>query len=233
MKRLGLVLLLFITCVCAHAQIGEARRDFAVGFGGGLAMNKVAFRPGIKQDMYMGPTLGVTGRYTCEKYFSMICALQVEANYSLLGWKEDIETSSDTYQRNLHYIQIPFLAHLGIGREHKGFKGYFIGGPQLGFCIGENEKKGGEWSEQTLSLRPNHTTQQYDRKVENKFDYGITAGAGVEFSTKNNLHILLEGRYYFALGDIFGNSKKDPFARSANGTIFVKASVLFDIVKTR
>ncbi|MCI7082988.1 MAG: PorT family protein, partial [Paraprevotella sp.] len=46
-------------------------------------------------------------------------------------------------------------------------------------------------------------------------------------------HFLLEGRYYYALSDIFKNSKKDPFGRSANGAILIKASYLFDIIKTK
>lgn len=233
MKRTGLLILLIYICAHAYAQIGEPRRDFAIGGGGGVALNMLSFRPGVKQNYHVGPTLGVTGRYTCEKYFSMICALQVEANYTLLGWNEDIETSTDTYQRHLHYIQVPFLAHLGYGREYKGFKGYFIGGPQVGFCFADSEDRGGEWSEATLQLRPNHVTQQYGKSIENKFDYGITAGLGAEYSLKNGMHLMVEGRYYFALGDIFGNSKRDPFARSANGTLSIKASLLFDVVRTK
>ncbi len=43
-------------------------------------------------------------------------------------------------------------------------------------------------------------------------------------------HFMLEGRYYYGLSDIYGNSKKDVFSRSNNGTIVAKLSYLFDIV---
>ena len=46
-------------------------------------------------------------------------------------------------------------------------------------------------------------------------------------------HFLLEGRYYYGLSDIFGNGKSDVFGRSANGTIIIKASYLFDIIRTK
>ena len=46
-------------------------------------------------------------------------------------------------------------------------------------------------------------------------------------------HFLLEGRYYYGLGDIYDNSKKGYFSRSAHGAIMVKLNYLFDIVRTK
>ena len=69
---------------------------------------------------------------------------------------------------------------------------------------------------------------QYDLPVKHKFDYGITGGIGVELNTKAG-HFLLEGRYYYGLSDVFGNSKKDVFSRSNHGAIIAKLSYLIDI----
>ena len=69
--------------------------------------------------------------------------------------------------------------------------------------------------------------------VEKKFDYGIAAGLGVEFSHRKLGHFLIEGRYYYGLGDIYGNSKSDYFGRSNFGQIVIKASYLFDLVRTK
>ena len=73
--------------------------------------------------------------------------------------------------------------------------------------------------------------KEYGKKIENKFDYGIAGGLGLEIRTKKAGNFLLEGRYYFGLADFFGNTKKDPFARSANRTITIKLSYLFDLKK--
>ncbi len=217
----------------AQAQVGESRRDLAVGFNGGYVLNKVSFNPTIKQKYHQGLTFGVTARYTCEKYFAALCALQVEVNYAEMGWREFIETSSDTYERMMKYVQVPLLANLGFGRERGGFKGYLVLGPQIGFCLSEKETRGGEWSNATLALRPNDVVEQYDLKVQRKFEYGLTGGLGMDLSTRSGHHFLLEGRYYYALSDIFNNSKKDPFGRSANGAIIAKISYLFDVIKTK
>lgn len=233
MKRLFSLICILAACSAVHAQVGEPRQDLSIGASGGYLLNKVSFNPTIKQDFHTGTTFGVTLRYTCEKYFSALCALQAEVNYTEMGWKENIETSEDTYERQINYIQIPLLANLGFGRERGGAKGFIVLGPQIAFCINEQEKKSGEWSEETLSKRPNQIIEQYDLKVQKKFEYGLTGGAGLDLSTRSGHHFLLEGRYYYALSDIFNNSKKDPFGRSANGAIIIKASYLFDIIKTK
>lgn len=215
----------------AVAQVGERRNDFAVGVSGGYLMNKMNFDPTIKQKQKGATTFGFSARYVCEKYFSSICAVQLELNLSNLGWEEVIEDGSlNTYSRDLSYVQVPMLMQMGWGRERRGLKFLFEAGPQIGFCIGSKENKGGEtWD---TSNRPNGVTYQYGKDPDNKFDYGITAGLGLELSTGIG-HFLLDGRYYYGLGDVFDNSKKGDFSRSASQTITVKLTYLFDIVKTK
>ncbi|MBR6032776.1 MAG: PorT family protein [Bacteroidaceae bacterium] len=218
----------------AEAQVGDPRRDLAVGVNGGFVMNRMQFSPSvIKQSLKQGMTFGFTARYTCEKYFNMLCAFQGEINYTQAGWKERFDDDSDlAYQRTVHYVQVPLFAHLGYGRERGGVKGFLVIGPQIGIYIGENEKKSGDWSKYVAPRQLVGGLTQYDLKVEKKFDYGIAGGLGMDISTKKGHHFLLEGRYYFGLSDIFHNTKKDPFGRSANGLIYVKVSYLFDVLKT-
>jgi len=239
MKHLFLIIsFLFPALNLLYAQVGEHRTDLAIGGSCGFVTNRISFNPSVKQSMKNGVTVGFTARYTCEKYFKMLCAIQGELNYSQAGWKEKSQTTSanegektGTYQRTLHYLQLPILANLGFGRERGGVKGFLVVGPQLGFCIGETEKTTGDGSgyiPYQLYGRPN----QHEITVQKKFEYGITGGLGMDVSTKKGHHFIIEGRYFYGLSDIFSNSKKDPFGRSANGTIIAKVSYLFDIKKT-
>ena len=243
MKRLLPFLLMFVAQWSlltgqyskAFAQVGSPRTDLAIGGGGGFVMNRMQFSPSVfRQSFKNGMTMGFTARYTCEKYFKMLCAFQVEINYSQAGWKEKFDEGSTlSYQLTIHYIQIPLLANLGFGRERGGVKGFLVAGPQLGFCVGESESRGGDWSNYVPSRQLVGGLTQYDLEVQKKFEYGIAGGLGMDVSTRKGHHFLLEGRYFFGLSDIFSNTKKDPFGRSANGTIYIKASYLFDIVKTK
>lgn len=232
MKRSFFLLISCLFPLLAIAQVGAHRADLAVGVSGGYTLNQVSFNPTIKQAWKGGNTWGLTIRYTCEKYLAAICALQAEVNYTNLGWKEVIEPQygTDTYNRDIHYLQVPLLARLGWGRELRGLQGYLILGPQVAFCIGSKEHYSDPWAG---TPRPNNVTQQYGRDVENFFEYGITAGLGMEVSTRHAGHFLIEGRYYYGLADIFYNSKRDPFGRSANGAIIIKATYLFDLLRTK
>ena len=71
----------------------------------------------------------------------------------------------------------------------------------------------------------------YGVKIQNKFDYGIAGGGGVELRTKKAGSFIVEGRYYFALSDFYSTTKKDYFARAAHGTITIKFTYLFDLKK--
>ena len=233
---LTLFLLGCLTIRPAFSQVGEPRRNIAIGFTGGVALNTIGFDPTIKQNMHMGPTAGIVARFTSEKYFKLLCALQLELNYTQLGWDEKIldknsDPLPDTYRRHQNYIQMPILARLGLGREEKGFMGFLVAGPQLGYCFGEKtEQSKFTLNEEGLPDRPNNMYSQYNTNIQHKFDYGITAGLGLELSTKIG-HFLIEGRYYYGLSDIFNNSKKDIFGRSNNGTILAKFTYLIDIRK--
>ncbi len=231
-----LVCISLLSATTAYAQVGEARNSLAVGFTGGVMMNTIGFDPTIKQNLHIGPTFGVVARYTSERYFKAYCALQVELNYSVLGWRENILNSNseplpDTYERNIHYIQLPMLARLAWGKERRGAMGYFLAGPQIGYCLSEKSKQSAfTLNEEGNPDRPNGLYSQYSMSIDRKFDYGITAGAGLELTTSLG-HFLIEGRYYYGLSDIFNNSKKDVFGRSNNSTIVAKVTYLFDLKK--
>lgn len=233
MKGYYLILICFLALqsVLLHAQVGEKRSDFAIGGNAGMLMTRMDIRPTIKQTYKYSPTFGFSARYICEKYFTAICGVLMEVNFANLGWKEVIEDGSgNTYSRNLTYIQVPILMQMGWGREKRGCKFLFEAGPQLGYNLGSTESYGGGvWD---VSKRPNKVVEQYGLAVDYKLDYGITAGIGMELSTSIG-HFLLNARYNYGLGDVFDNSKKGYFGRSAHQTIIAKFTYLIDIVKTK
>lgn len=209
----------------ASAQIGEQRHNFSVGINGGINLNSVSFSPRVRQNNLMGINGGVTARYISEKYFSMICGAQIELNFSQRGWDEFYEDYPELqYTRKMNYLEIPFLAHLAFGKD-RGLQFFVHAGPQIGFFLGDSYTISGDWDNY-----PGLTVEQHDKAVDNRFDYGITGGAGVELRTKAG-NFLVEGRYYYALSDFYNSTKKDYFSRSAHGVITAKITYLFDLRK--
>lgn len=238
----------FLMCVCrANAQVGDYRNELAVGFGAGYTMSTVGFNPNVAQKSLGGYTAGVTVRYTCEKYFKSICAIVGEVNVTQMGWCDDILDESDSpvmipgtetkekYQRSLTYVQVPLLARLGWGRERSGMQGFFQLGPQFGVMLGDKSKSNFNYNERNVSDRVGTMKDaiQDTLPIDRKFDYGIAVGAGIEYSHRKLGHFILEGRYYYGLGDIFNNSKRDYFGRSNNNSIIIKLTYMFDIIRSK
>ena len=242
LKTLSAFVLMMLPYV-AQAQIGQHRNTLSVGVNGGYNLTTIRFTPKVVQSMKGGINGGLTVRYTVEKYFSTIASVQAEINYSQLGWKEKIQDSNDQpvinavtglaeqYERTINYVQIPFMAHLAWGRENRGVNFFVNAGPQLGIYINESTKSNFEWANRNTTDRANTIVAQDTMSVENKFDYGITAGAGIEWAIPKVGRFTLEGRYYYGLGNIYGDSKRDYFASSNFGTIIIKLGYLFDITR--
>lgn len=238
----GLLILLFFP-ILAHAQIGEHRNTLSIGANAGYNLTNIRFTPKVVQGMKGGMNCGFTARYTVEKYFSMIASIQAEVNYSPMGWKEDILDINDNavvnattgeaekYERTINYLQIPFMAHLAWGKENKGLNFFINAGPQLGIYMSESTKSNFDFAQMNVSDRANTIVAQDTMKVENKLDYGITAGIGVEWAMPKAGRFTFEARYYYGLGNIYGDSKRDYFGSSNFGTITIKLGYLFDITR--
>ena len=232
--------------VTAAAQVGDYRSEVAVGVNGGYVMSTVGFNPNIPQQTLGGMTGGLSVRYTCEKYFNSICALVGEVNYTQTGWREDILTAEDMpvinqytgqpeeFERRLTYIQVPMMARMGWGRERKGFQFFFQLGPQVGMFLSDKSKANFNFDRRNVNDRigAQREAAQDTLAIQRKFDYGIVGGLGLEYSHPKVGHFIIEGRYYYGLGDIYNNSKRDYFGRSNLGNIVVKLTYLFDIMKS-
>lgn len=244
MRKLHILLFLLMS-ICAKAQIGEHRNDLSIGVNGGYILSNVGFTPKVNQGFHGGMTAGLSFRYVCEKYFNTICSVQAEVNYSKIGWKEDILDINDgpvinkvtgmpeEYSRTINYIQIPVFAHLAWGKEKKGFNFFFQAGPQMGIYMNEKTDMNFNFADRNTTDRVSNVVAQDTMAIENKFDYGIAAGLGIEYSHPKLGHFQLEGRYYYGLGNIYGDSKKDYFSKSNYGNIVIKLTYLFDIVRTK
>lgn len=240
LRLLAILITYYLSLIAVSAQVGDHRSDFAVGLSGGYMLSSVGFTPRVPQNQHTGMTGGISMRYTSEKYFNSICAIVAELNYAQIGWKEKITTMEDeplinsvtglaeAYQRDLNYLQVPVMARMGWGRERKGVQFFVQAGPQIGVMLSENTVKNYDVSERVQGAQA-----QDSMSVEHKFDYGIAGGLGLEFSHPKVGHFILEGRYYYGLGDIYGNSKRDFFARSNFQNVTVKLTYLFDIQKTK
>lgn len=225
-RRYILFAILILTGTVLMAQPRLDKPEIFLGAHGGVKASTMLFSPSVKQlDILHSPLTpngGLVFRYAEHK----VCALQVECNYMQNGWAEvyGTEASNQTiYTRKLHYIQVPFLMHLGFGR--KGFRGFFNLGPQIGFCVADQSY----WSN-TNALQQDQLQHQ---PIDNKFDWGAAAGLGCYYKSQKAGVFQLEARFHFSLGGAFDVGQLEHFKMANPMGISLNLGYLWEFKKNK
>lgn len=100
---------------------------------------------------------------------------------------------------SLTYLELPFLTHITFGRRFRLFLNL---GPKVAFLL------------------------QQVAPVTNRLDWGLCGGPGIELCL-SPVHILLETRYYYALGNLLDSRKEDPFPQSSLRTLSLNLLLMF------
>lgn len=202
-------LLALFTPLASHAQ-REYSPNLAIGFQGGMTLSQMAFSPSVKQQWAQGFIGGVAARYTEENHFGLIGELNIEQR----GWKEDFEEKAAQfdYTRRLTYIQLALLTHLYWGKKWR----FFVNaGPEVGYMLGSKITSNFDYQDYLhipdFPTR-NRTCQQMVLPADKRFDFGISAGLGLEWFYRPRQSMHLEARFYYGLGNIFPCTKRDYFS---------------------
>jgi len=237
MKHAGIIVL-FIFFWCGEQVFSQTKSnsfvpELSFGFNGGITLSRVGFNSiyfSVPQTLLRQYSGGIAVRYISESHFG----IQGELNYSMRGWKErtDSAVNNNSYARSIGYVELPLLTHIYFNLG-KRVRFIFNAGPQFCYYIGE---KNLEYNITDNKLDPVNNPQQtvsyYDTRVQHPFDYGLKGMLGLEFRTKAG-SVILDGRYYYGLSDIFSNQKQkhDWFQASHNQVIGLNLSYLFVVKK--
>jgi len=212
MKRSVLIIVVLLTAMWAQAQPRLHQPEMYVGLHGGVQFSLVWFSPQLDGTVtYVDRTLlsgdgGLIFRYNGHKY----CGFQVELDYMQKGWRENVDNVKVTddaegvdvhYQRRLHYLEVPFMAHIYFGK--KKVRGFINLGPQFGVLLAETSS-GTEHPQKREQYAP----------IENKFDWGLVGGLGMLFRSTKVGTFQFEARFNYSLGDFYPNHASDYFKHS-------------------
>ncbi len=203
MKHVLLSALLLVGAATVKAQS-------PIGFGikGGTTFSSFS-RSQPHTGSKLGFTAGVYGNYS----FSERLGVQVEAAYCQQGgsftqFRDDTRFGgeSDFFTRNvttstitLHNIEVPVLLRVTIPTQ-SDVKPLLFAGPSVGFNIGATEKyertgefESGDGLYVTASGHRNVTSQY------NLYQFGATAGLGLEMPFFGEHKLLIDARYRYGL----------------------------------
>ncbi len=192
----------------ASGQNNKFKPETYIGLSAGPAGSMVFFKPTVKQDYLLAYQGGLMFRYISEKHLG----IQLELNYAQRGWSE----VDGAFDKKLDYIELPFLSHFYLGNKAKFF---FNIGPQLGYMLHESSTNTG--------IAAAH---QQKTAIQNRFEYGLSAGFGLQFQIKKQA-FQLETRGNFAASDIFSNKKTEYFGNSNLITASVTLGWLMQVNK--
>lgn len=223
MKKSYIAILFLFIALSVSAQT-HYESHIHVGVHGGASLSTMSFSPSVKQTMLQDITGGVAIRYAEERHVGLLG----EINLTRRGWKENFEESPLDYSRIMTYIEMPIMTHIFFGGRN--FKGFVNLGPQICYMIGSTIESNFDYKNPaSVSDFPQgyRMTEQLSMDIKNKFDYGICAGIGVESIIKRRHSVMLEGRMYYGLGNVFGATKRDTFSASRGIVITVTLGYMF------
>lgn len=224
MRHLAIALMMLIASAATAQTHYEG--TFAVGGKAGATFSRVNFNPSVQQSMVPGFTAGAMFRYIEEKHFGLIG----ELNITRRGWKEAFDDSDYSFSRHFTYLELPIMTHIFFGNNR--VKGFFNLGPELDIMIGDGLSSNFDYQNaHNLDYFDKNTRhiEQYWLDIKNRLDYGICAGAGMELNLNAKHSLLLEGRFYYGLTDVFANHKTDVFSSSNSMTISVTLGYFYQI----
>ena len=217
MKRQVSLVIMLVIALSSLAQT-HYESNIAVGGKVGATFSRVNFNPSVQQSVSSGMTAGVMFRYIEEKNFGLVA----ELNMTQRGWNESFDDSDYSFCHRFTYLELPIMTHIFFGNDRA--KGFFNLGPELNVMIGDGissnfqyEGAGG----MDYFMRNTRHVEQYTLDIKNRLDYGICVGAGMELNLTHKHSLLLEGRFYYGLTDVFANHKTDIFSSSNSMTAMV------------
>lgn len=225
MRRILAVSLLAFVALLTMAQT-HYDGTIAVGGKAGVTLSRLNFNPSVEQTMCPGMTAGVMFRYIEEKNFGLIA----ELNVTQRGWQEKFEESNYSYRHRFTYVELPIMTHIFFGNER--VKGFFNLGPEINVMLGDGIKSNFPYQDAASMeyfINDPRRIEQMTMKVKNKLDYGICGGAGMELNLNSKHSVLLEGRFYYGLTDVFPNHKTDIFSSSNSMTVMVTLGYFYKL----
>lgn len=187
MKKTWIVLsaiVLFISNIKAQESFQSST---SFGINSGVNLSRGSFNPSIKQNLYIANSTGFIFRHVSEPHIG----LQVEVNIGQKGWIENRDTVGN-YTRRLQVIDIPAMAVFILGK--KKLRLAIAIGPYITYRRKEKETFG--FTDTT------YFRDYYSKPLENKWEFGITGGLGIEVHTRIGI-FALRGSFSHGLTNLF------------------------------
>ena len=189
MRALLPTLLLLVAASLTGQTRSDSLRRLQFGLTGGVLLHDIEFTPDLPtQERLTGNFYGLALRY----FDNPLVGFQAEASYVGAGWREEVATLEERYERRADYAELLLLTQLSPGRGV--VQPLLQGGPFISFPVG---------LEETIpeGFEPDPETTYYGRDFGFRINYGLQLGAGLNVEI-GRLTLQLDGRYLLGFNDV-------------------------------
>jgi hypothetical protein len=185
-------------------------------FGGqyGFSWNQLRFSPTVSQTTLPGNRYSLVGRYIEAPNLGV----QVEISYDQRGWAEQRDTLTSTYEQQIDYLELGLFSHFTIGKG--AVRPLILLGSFLSVPVADSRALPSDWSVAFPAY--------YSEPLERRLQYGLAGGLGLQ-ADFGPLLLQLDGRYRYALSNIFASGEGSDFTFSQSNGILASATLFLRI----
>jgi len=164
-----------------------------------------------------GATVGVMGQYDVTDWLG----IRADLNWTQKNYRNYRERIPIDYKYLNNYLQLPVMASLSMGGEK--LRGFFNVGVYGGYWL-TSHREGDEYNSVTEIQHTFSEKVEFNSDRDQRWDFGLVGGAGVEYRFDNHWAVQVESRYYHST-----TSTQKQYSRVAdyryNSTIAIQAGV--------
>lgn len=224
--------LMFFSATNGFTQTGIADSPLSIGVSAGYSLNFLYISETKTYSEYTewkeghGAAAAFVLRYRIYEMFSIQTeALYIQKNYRVWRTSPGMPMMPDNTTN--HFLELPLLAHISMPVSDI-WSVFVNGGAYIGWWAYSHRKGVGQTvsadaSSGLLKLYEFDGAYEFDEREDNRFEYGLCAGAGVAYNFEK-FGIYFEGRYNFGLSDMRKNSYNEDVYHipSMNDTVTIR-----------
>jgi hypothetical protein len=236
--------MLFVAFLCLSIISLRVQAQLEIGLSGGYSKNYLTtsteYRAFTQFTATSGFTAGVPIRYTLTDWLSIQAEpTYIQKNYTMVR----SHFFDGIYQKTTNsYIQLPVMAHFSFGGDELrgffnlgGYGAYWASSHIKGTAanVFDNGPDNPDDTQVGGILQFNHPYNydekySFDSRRDRRIEFGLMAGAGIEYLLNDKYRFFVEGRYYRGLSDQQKNYMINQIPRY-NDTYVIQAGCLFSI----
>ena len=190
MRKIKLVICMLFVCCAVHAQ-------WRLGVSGGGDYNFYSIQTSYQTDYHYtgrwGATAAVFTQYNFVDWLALRAEIEMVQKNHL--FYRTLEYAGTRYSTNNTYLQLPVMTQFSFGGEK--VRGFVNAGVYAG-CWLDSHLKGTMTNLQSMEVDPVDEKQAFLSARDQRWDFGLSGGLGIEYRFVEHWVLHLEGRCYYS-----------------------------------